>query len=1518
MSLEMGGRADKYGNQYENRYLARLLLRLVNEDIGSVIVEPLGADSDSVEFISEHEGVKEYYQCKASNTNHDSWSIADLKRYEVFSRAKQIILGGDGQEYFFISPLQYQQLDELCKRARTNASAREFVDYQLTSTLLKERFKACAKEFELNIDNPEELQQLVYLLAHCHFEQCSTGIEADRELDGRISCTFSGKAETVRCLLEQYANENGRFGIKIIAQDVVSCLADKGYLLRSRSFDERILPRVNTINRTKWGVYHPVCDRLLHRSATDEVIRIVQTGDSAIIHGKAGSGKSGCLQEFINYLNEEHIPYLALKLDKFPPTESADEYGRRLGLPESPVYCLSKMASGKSCVLIMDQLDALRWTNSHSADALAVCKEMIMQTESINRLSEGKISVVFATRTFDLENDRGLRDLFDQGETKQTDAMQWEKVSISFFTPEDVVCAIGEEYKSLYPRLQKVLLVPSSLYVWSMLKHTRDRSSISTTYELMKKWWEEILKQCEEADISHEYAIACRDGVVHCMERQGTLCVPDAILSDYRKAVDVFVSSGLLTYNDGGGVSFTHQSFLDYFISSDFGKRICNGEELAQLVGKPDDQTPFIRYRLLTVLQSLMESNQPMFVKQSKKLLESGGIRYYFKCAVFEVAGQCGEPCPELFNLVDQYRCLPKWRNNVNRSVFIGHPQYVTQLLSEQKDWFTEEELSLLKSVSDKVPDFVTDKLRPFALQDLERDEKIHWTLCFDASADSENMFLLRCDLLRSQPNLFDRFWGFSELIKKKSVRVIDLLSIQLDSWRKYQSAHLHIGENEVITEYIELFHRDIVHILFPQICDLTKDYSPQWPYFGFEQEFSTWRSEHFGSDSAMRKIIGFVKTAFEVYAREEPAKLFEFVKNLLDTTSAVGHELIMHGICSLSTEYSDTAIQWLLDDFDNRVFVFTANENDYLHNAKQLLERFTPYCKSELFSRLERTICVWKESAVDMKRTYKSRQEVNHKYGYPPVYYAYWGHLQKALLPHMDFARLSSYAKELIGVLNRNEWVQLPHFYSGFGMTEAGTVISPVESKADRLSDKTWLQIIGTPQNRMGEQFRRTHTGNAFVEATHWSFSSSMGRQAKKEPERFARLALSFPEDCYSGYISGVLYGLRDWDSAQVADVALMSEVLRRYGRQKSQDIGTSAAMLIERHAALDWSEDILALIVELATMHSEDDANYIVTNSRDPKHKLADSLLSNAINTVQGCALEAIASLLWHHQDLGERFKETMLKVADDSSDVTRFAAMFCVTPYYNIDRDFSVFLFKKLLSHDLRVLYAPGCWEVLGREYQNHADEFFPMLKEACESDVEDLAERAAGYLCAVAVFCDDPKALKFLFSHPFSEKQKSKISQQAVSSFESEEYHESCEQILLHLLDDSSEELIGFRQLFLDHKLVLQRDMEFLCRLMESRQSEHLLYSFLKYLDESDEDICAYAPILERISKALVQAPLQSELRLSSEDLVKCVVRLFDRGQNQTDVRRISLDIFDNLFMSALGLIHPLANMIDAFD
>ena len=114
MSLEPGGRSDKYGNKYENRYFAKLLLQLVKENLTWVIVEPFGLYQDSAEFITEQKDTAiQYYQCKASNKTQQSWSIADLQRYNVFSRAKEIILNEHNNHYYFIPPLQYNELDEL-------------------------------------------------------------------------------------------------------------------------------------------------------------------------------------------------------------------------------------------------------------------------------------------------------------------------------------------------------------------------------------------------------------------------------------------------------------------------------------------------------------------------------------------------------------------------------------------------------------------------------------------------------------------------------------------------------------------------------------------------------------------------------------------------------------------------------------------------------------------------------------------------------------------------------------------------------------------------------------------------------------------------------------------------------------------------------------------------------------------------------------------------------------------------------------------------------------------------------------------------------------------------------------------------------------------------------------------------------------------------------------------------------------------------------------------------------------
>ena len=413
MSYESGGRADKYGNHYENCYLVILLLRLIREELTSVTVEPLGEYGDYVEFISEQKnGIIKYYQCKGSNTSKNSWSISDLQKHKVFQRSKQILEANNKNLYYFISPLPYSELDSLCERARTNSSPDEFISYQLTNDTIRAIFRDCVTAYGYDINCMEDKYKAVQLLSRCYFEKYFAGTEAEQDLEERIGFLFTGKASTVRVLLEEYVNDNHHYGRPITANDVLRYLEERDIHLRDYQCDPTILGRIGTLNTTYWDTYYPVGEDLFHRTETDMIIRSIENGRSVILHGKAGMGKSGCLEETIHHLKEKRILYLSIKLDKKPPHSSADTYGNELGLPESPVYCLAKLSADQPCVLILDQLDSLRWTGNHSSDALDVCKELIRQADSLNRFADKKISIIFASRTFDLENDRGLSALF--------------------------------------------------------------------------------------------------------------------------------------------------------------------------------------------------------------------------------------------------------------------------------------------------------------------------------------------------------------------------------------------------------------------------------------------------------------------------------------------------------------------------------------------------------------------------------------------------------------------------------------------------------------------------------------------------------------------------------------------------------------------------------------------------------------------------------------------------------------------------------------------------------------------------------------------------------------------------------------------------------------------------------------------------------------------------------------------------------------------------------------------------
>ena len=347
--------------------------------ISSVTIEPLNEFSDSIEYISESsDGSVDYYQCKSSNGSNKSWTVLNLRKNNIFSRIKELLIRNQYAKYHFISPLPAIEIQELCKRARTCQSPEDYKVFSLTNDHLRDAFKECASAFGFADNGSEDLSSLLSILSRCFFEQIPYTESATLEFEELLGLTFTGNSTAIRILLEHYINGNGKYGVKITAKDIIDFLSLNDHQLRRGFYNDQSIQRINVLNQHYWVKSPGINGEMFHRSAADEAIQAISNSYSVVLYGKAGAGKSGCLQEVIEHLSNQGILYLSIKLDKFPPSRSADIFGKELGLCQSPVYELANTAGGKPCVLILDQLDTLRWTNRHSSTALEVCKEMLV------------------------------------------------------------------------------------------------------------------------------------------------------------------------------------------------------------------------------------------------------------------------------------------------------------------------------------------------------------------------------------------------------------------------------------------------------------------------------------------------------------------------------------------------------------------------------------------------------------------------------------------------------------------------------------------------------------------------------------------------------------------------------------------------------------------------------------------------------------------------------------------------------------------------------------------------------------------------------------------------------------------------------------------------------------------------------------------------------------------------------------------------------------------------------------
>lgn len=806
MPFEKGGRADKQGNRYEINCIIYELLKILNETNYSVIVEALGIDEVGTDIlVTTFDGKKEHQQCKARNASKEYWDISDLKGKGIFFSWKTQLNRDNNRRVSLVSPMTCSFLFDLHNRAcNTSGNAEDFYDIQImkSSKEFRKFYKSFCKEMDLNSEKEVDVLKSLDYLKRIFYKQISE-YELEERISQNIQYLFNSEQKLVYNALLSFATAENILGKEITQSLLSDYFIKQEIILRLKEGDKRIAPRIEEINQEYRENFRALQGTLIYRDEFDDCIKSIENEKSTIISGGAGSGKSGCTEAILNYCEERKIPHIAIKLDQRIPYKNCEIWGKGLGLPSSIAHSLHCTSRNENAVIILDQLDALRWTQANSSEALAVCLELIRQVEYLNYERKKKIIIIFVCRTYDLENDNNIKSLFKK---KESSEKVWKIIKVGDFKEDVVKDIIGKNYEQLSFKLKRLLRIPSNLYIWQHLEKKEIYGDGLTTSHLIDKWFEQICRKSITMGLQQRTITETKIRIVDVLEKTGRLYVPKQILNVEEAGLDYLISSEIVVIQNDR-VGFVHQSILDYFMSQRMMEKYFQVQKLENIIGEKCRQTPGRRYQVQMFLQNLLEYNSEDFIIFGKEMLISDNIRYYVKYVFYEILGQIQEPDDNIIQFIIDNCENEIYGNYLLNNVIFTRKQYITILRNQGvlERWYSMEEkksivFNLLTSIAPNLDVEDISFIERHAFSDKSDDEQFMRCFLHDITQESDEMFELRMMFYEHYPKYAKEIYiDVKTMMNQFEGRTIRLISFLLKNKIKSQGRYVYRYEEELV-----------------------------------------------------------------------------------------------------------------------------------------------------------------------------------------------------------------------------------------------------------------------------------------------------------------------------------------------------------------------------------------------------------------------------------------------------------------------------------------------------------------------------------------------------------------------------------------------------------------------------------------------------------------------------------------------------------------------------------------------
>ncbi|MDO5866106.1 MULTISPECIES: ATP-binding protein [Paenarthrobacter] len=1245
MTALPGGAADKEGNRYEHWWTARVVADLLTGSASRLRLEPPGVGGEGIEFEVDRAGVTWGEQVKLRAGN---WTINKLKSEGVLAGALTQVQAG--RRFKLIVSTESMPFDTLAQRSRDCDSSVEF--RTALSSADDADFLKLATIWGITPDEAYVALRSIYVEPY-PFENLRQLVA----LEFRI--LFSDAPEVVLGEVRNFCDDH--MHEQLTAPQIWTHLESKGFHRRHLAGDASFINNLRkTVERHARHVNASRPSIGLVQSAHLDKLRDCLTDKAGkqlvVLDGSAGYGKSTIAAAIAAELQTSGWWVAAANMSVVKPSAATStKLGDQLGLGDnSPGIVLAGVADGSPGLLIIDQLDAVGTYSGRITEVYDAIAEVLDEVASAPN-----IKVLLVVRTVDLESDPRF--------ARFCDATTANRIHVDKLSADDVKAKLTE-CNIPVPGSDvtiELLRTPLHLSIFLRLSAAARQEVYPSLQRLYDRYTDEV-RQSIELSVGHLQWAAIMDTLVRYMNENERLSAPAPILDLFpRDEVHALESADVLSINDQGILSFFHESYFDYL----FARRFVAADEslLDFVVGS--GQHLFRRAQVRQILEHFAATDKEKFRHTVQQLLGSTKVRSHLKEVVVDVLEQ-------VEGTTDDWLALDELAWSDSRIAWrilgiLNRPSWfaAADALGKWSEWLndpskTDRAFSHLRFIARDHPARVVELVRPYmGASDewrLRLKSMVEWSLKPE-SVELAIELLERGDLddARGPIAVNSDFWsivfGLARDDLSAAARFIGaylnrgLTRAQAEgSDDPFETGQLpeHSPSDQVIAQISTKAPQDyLANVLsFVEVVALAnqrqvKGYLPMGSRWAFRNRGSAYTVDD--------KIFDGVRTALIALAKTAPDLCDDYIERL----SSFESEELRFLACIALTERgpADKAIDWLTSDTRNFELGYVDNTS---WASRSLINRWSGECSEELFSRLEVLVLT---HAPEPER---------------PGYIA---GTRLRLLSALDSSRMSEAGRQQLLELQRR-FPAIQPSVAPRGVT-GGAVASPIpDAAAQVMSDKQWMSAL--------QKYTSDKTdwrGDQPVGGAH-QLAQTLGQQAEREPERFAKLALGFDDSVSPHAMDAVIRAV-----APKIETDLLADLCEHAQRTYASHVGQAIC------TAAQQGKPVSERMVTLLTMYIDDpdpDREWARTETGTGDNYFGGDIDMAGLNSTRGHVARAAAAILFQSADYLNILRPVVETLAVDSNLGVRSQTAEAVLALMNHEPERAYDLGEALLDADIEL--------------------------------------------------------------------------------------------------------------------------------------------------------------------------------------------------------------------------------------